>query len=236
VSARRLLLLSSSTVYGSGYLDYAEAALGAHLTGVRRLLFVPYALHDRDVYAEKVRARFEPIGLAIDAIHEAADPRRAVAKAEAVFIGGGNTFRLLQSLREAGLLGAIRSRALEGMPYVGASAGTNVACPTIRTTNDMPIVELPSLEAMALVDFQINPHYRDRDPASTHMGETREERIAQYLEENALAVVGLREGAMLRVEGESVRLIGIAGARVFRRGRSPEEVAPDSLLFPNQIR
>src|SRR5262249_17323748 len=158
------------------------------------------------------------------------EPRRAVAEAEAVFIGGGNTFRLLKALRENDLLGAIRRRALGGMPYVGSSAGTNVACPTISTTNDMPIVELPSFEAVGLAAFQINPHFLDADPSSTHKGESREERIAQYLEENDLPVVGLREGAMLQVEGDCVRLLGAAGARLFRRGRAPEEITPGSGL------
>src|SRR5262249_10526443 len=153
------LLLSSSSIHGSGFLDYAEAEIAGHLRGVRRLLFVPDALSDRDGYAAKVRERFGRMGFAVDSLHETAHPQGAVARAEGVFIGGGNTFRLLRALRESDLVGAIRRRALEGMPYLGSSAGTNVACPTIATTNDMPIVELPSLEAMALVDFQINPHY-----------------------------------------------------------------------------
>jgi len=228
--SRRLLLLSSSVVHGSGFLDYAEGELAAHLRGIRRLLFVPYALHDRDAYAAEVRARFERLRIEVDAVHEAREPRRAVAEAEAVFIGGGNTFRLLKALRENDLLGAIRRRALGGMPYVGSSAGTNVACPTIATTNDMPIVELPSFEAMGLVAFQINPHFLDADPSSTHKGESREERIAQYLEENDLPVVGLREGAMLQVEGDRVRLLGAAGARLFRRGRAPEEITLGSSI------
>jgi dipeptidase E len=143
-----------------------------------------------------------------------------------VFVGGGNTFRLLSVLRRLGVMGALRQRVIHGVPYLGASAGSNLACPTIRTTNDMPIVEPPSLEALGLVSFQINPHYVDPDPASTYMGETREERLLQFLEENETPVVGLREGAMLRVEGKSVLLEGIAGARIFRRGRDPVEAQP----------
>ncbi|HVQ38202.1 MAG TPA: dipeptidase PepE, partial [Pyrinomonadaceae bacterium] len=149
-----------------------------------------------------------------------------VDDAEAIFIGGGNTFRLLKALYDFDVLARIKSRAEDGMPYMGASAGSNVAGPTIRTTNDMPIVEPPSFDALGLVPFQINPHYLDPDPGSTHMGETREERILQFLEENEAPVVGLREGAMLRVEGGIAMLKGSAGARIFRKGELPIEAAP----------
>jgi dipeptidase E len=146
--------------------------------------------------------------------------------AEAVFVGGGNTWRLLKALYEMDLLALIRARVLEGsLLYAGASAGSNVAGPTIKTTNDMPIVETPSLQALGLVSFQINPHYLDPDPASKHMGETRETRLREFHEENDTPVVGLREGAILRVEGESIVLKGQAGARLFRRGQEPVEVA-----------
>ena len=222
-AARRLLLVSSSRVHGGGYLDHAEAAITARLAGVGRVLFVPFALHDHHVYAETARARFAAMGFLLDSLHEAPDPLVAIAEAEAIFVGGGNTFRLLARLARGGLLAAIRARADGGMPSIGASAGTNLACPTIRTTNDMPIVEPPSLDALGLVPFQINPHYLDPDPASTHMGETRAERIAQYHEDNDLPVVGLREGAMLRVDAGEVHLEGGAGARVFRRGEEPFE-------------
>ena len=153
-----------------------------------------------------------------------------VEAAEAVFAGGGNTFRLLAKLYRLDLLAALRARALAGMPYLGASAGSNLACPTVRTTNDMPIVEPPSLTALGLVPFQINPHYQDPDPASTHQGETREQRIREYHEENELPVVGLREGAMLAVEGDRMTLLGSTRARLFRRGAEPEEFAPGADL------
>jgi dipeptidase E len=166
------------------------------------------------------------MGFSLDSLHEAGDPLQAVRDAEAIFCGGGNSFRLLDALYRMELLPAIRSRVADGMPYTGASAGSNLACPTIRTTNDMPIVEPPSLAALGLVSFQINPHYLDPAPGSTHMGETRETRIREYHEENALPVVGLREGAMLRVEGASIELHGRAGARLFRRGEEPVELSP----------
>ena len=140
------------------------------------------------------------MGYQLSSIHQCEDKQRAIKDAEAIFIGGGNTFRLLKALYEFDLLTSIRQRVENGMPFIGSSAGSNVAAPTIKTTNDMPIVEPPSFEALDLIHFQINPHYLDPDPASRHMGETREERMLQFLEENETPVVGLREGAMIRIE------------------------------------
>lgn len=217
-------------VHGYGYLDHPEAEMRDILAGVRRVLFVPYAMHDLDAYAEKVRERLGRMGFDIDSVHESADPAAAVEEAQALFIGGGNTFRLLAALYRASLLLPIRRRVEGGMPYIGSSAGTIVACPTIRTTNDMPIVEPPSLAALGLVAFQINPHYLDADPASTHQGETRQERIRQFLEDNDAPVVGLREGGMLRIEPGSIHLTGTAAARIFRRGAGPAEVQPGESL------
>jgi dipeptidase E len=153
-----------------------------------------------------------------------------VKEADAVFVGGGNTFRLLKALNDLSILEILRTRVLTGVPYIGSSAGTNVACPTIRTSNDMPIVEPPSLAALGLVPFQVNPHYLDPDPTSRHMGETREERLLQFLEENDVPVVGLREPSMLRIEDGSATLLGNAPARVFRRDVTPFEVPPGTRL------
>jgi dipeptidase E len=224
--ARRLLLISTSTVFGTRYLEHAFAELREVLAGVKRVLFIPHALKDHAGYAAKARTAFEEIGLELDALHEAGDARRAVLEAEAVFCGGGNTFRLLDEIYRLDVAHLLRERVDQGMPYTGASAGSNLACPTIMTTNDMPIVEPPTLDALRLVAFQINPHYVDPVPGSTHMGESRETRIREYHEENDYPVVGLREGSMLRVEGASVELRGRAGARVFRRGQEPVEVSP----------
>jgi dipeptidase E len=226
----RVLLISSSKVFGGGYLDHAEAAIRERLGGVRRVLFIPHALANRDAYAEAARKRFEVMGFALDSLHTVADPRAAVEAAEAVFVGGGNTFRLLNALNDLGVLTSLRASALAGMLYIGSSAGTNVACPTIRTTNDMPIVEPPSLSALGLAQFQVNPHYRDPDPNSLHMGETREERLLQFLEENDVPVIGLREPSMLRIEGGSATLLGTAPARIFRRGVAPFEVPPGARI------
>jgi dipeptidase E len=230
--ARRLVLISTSTVFGTRYLEHASPELRDALSGVGRVLFIPHALKDRDGYAAKARIAFEEMGFGLDSLHEASDPGRAVEKAEAIFCGGGNTFRLLKSLGEMRVLPIIRRRVAFGMVYAGASAGSNLACPTIRTTNDMPIVQPPSFDALSLVAFQINPHYVDPAPASTHMGETRETRIIEFHEENETPVVGLREGAILRVEGESVLLKGVAGARLFRRGHEPLEIAPVAEIGP----
>jgi dipeptidase E len=227
---RRLLLISNSTLYGSGYLDHAEKEIRDFLGAVSRVLFVPFAQHDRDAYAASARRRLEAMRYELDSVHENPDPKRAVETAEAVFIGGGNTFRLLKGLYDIDLLSPIRRRVSEGMPYIGSSAGSIVACPTLKTTKDMPVVQPPSFEALALVSFQISPHYLDPDPTSTHMGETQEERINQFLEENDAPVVGLREGAMLRIEQGNIQLKGITAARVFRRDHCPVEIEPGSNL------
>ncbi|MFN0152249.1 MAG: dipeptidase PepE [bacterium] len=222
----RLLLLSNSTNFGSGYLDHAMSAIRDFLGPARRIAFVPFALQNRDAYTAKARERFEREGIELFGLSPDADGAARLARADAVFTGGGNTFRLLDTLERSGLLDAIRERASAGMPYMGASAGTNIAAPTIKTTNDMPIVEPRHFAALGLVPFQINPHYIDADAGSRHMGETREERIREFLEENTTPVVGIREGTWLRLEGTRLTLHGAAGARVFRRGRDPEEVAP----------
>lgn len=224
VNNQRILLISNSTLYGSGFLDHAEQEISNFLGKGGRVLFVPFALHDHDAYAEKVRTRLNAMGYELVSLHEAPNKPQAVKDAATIFIGGGNTFRLLKALYEFEIVDIIREKVKAGMPYIGSSAGSNVAGPTIKTTNDMPIVEPPSFEALNLVSFQINPHYLDPDPDSKHMGETREERIVQFLEENDTPVVGLREGAMIRVEAGAAILKGSAGARIFQKGREPIEV------------
>jgi len=227
---KRILLISNSTLYGSGYLDHAEAEIRDFLGDLKRVLFVPYALFDREKYAATAQARFQKMSYALTSIHTAADPVQAVNETDAIFIGGGNTFRLLKALYDRDLLGPIRERVAGGMPYMGSSAGSNVAGPTIKTTNDMPIVQPPSFDALALVSFQLNPHYLDADPNSTHMGETREERIMQFHEENDTPVIGLREGAMLCIENGKTLLRGSSGARIFHKGLAPQEVTPGAQL------
>ena len=223
---KRVLLISNSTLYGSGYLDHAESEIRDFLGAVRRIAFIPFAAYERGKYTAQARARFERMNCELMSLHDVSNPRREVESADAIFVGGGNTFRLLKGLYDFDLLEPIRRVVAEGTPYIGSSAGSIVAGPSLRTTKDMPVVEPPSFEALGLVAFQISPHYLDPDPSSKHMGETQEERILQFLEENEAPVAGLREGAMLRVEGERVTLRGSAGARLFRRGEQPVEVLP----------
>ena len=227
---KRILLISNSTLFGSGYLDHAADEIQNFLSNVKTVLFVPYALHDRDEYAATAAARFRRMGFELTSIHTAAKPAEAVKTTDAVFVGGGNTFRLLKALYDFELLAPIRERVEEGMPYIGSSAGSNVAGPTIKTTNDMPIVEPPSFDALGLVSFQINPHYLDPDPNSRHMGETRETRLLQFLEENDTPVAGIREGAIIRIENSETTLKGSTGARIFRKGQNPVEVSPGTRL------
>ncbi|UCG86356.1 MAG: dipeptidase PepE [Gemmatimonadota bacterium] len=222
----RLLLLSTSTVHGSGYLDYCADHVAAFLQSIPQVLFIPYARPSGISHAEytkKTRERFALIGVELTGIDTAADARSAVRDAAALFIGGGNTFLLLKDLYAAGLPGVIRQRVAAGMPYVGSSAGSNVAGLTIGTTNDMPIVFPPSFDALGLVPFNINPHYVDPDPESTHKGETRETRINEFHTLNRQPVVALREGAWLRVDADTIRLEGTSGARLFRQGVAPAE-------------
>jgi dipeptidase E len=228
----RLLLISNSTLHGSGYLDHALGEIRDFVAGRTSVLFVPYAVHDRRAYAAKAQERFRDMGLSLTSTHDVSNLPRAISEAEVIFVGGGNTFRLLKGLHDHDLLGPIRRRVAAGVPYIGSSAGSIVACPTLKTTKDMPVVQPPSFEALGLVPFQISPHYLDPDPSSTHMGETQEERITQFLEENEETVVGLREGSILVVQEGAVVLKGPKTARIFRRGEKPLEAPSGSDLRP----
>lgn len=230
----KLLLISNSTNAGEEYLKYPVENIGRHLQGVCEIVFVPYAAvtFSYDEYERKVQKRFDEIGIRVCSVHRAADPRKAIREAEAICVGGGNTFALAKKMQEQGLMTAILRKIKEGTPYVGWSAGSNVCCPTICTTNDMPIVEPQSFKAIGAVRFQINPHYLDANPEG-HAGETREQRILEYIEANPRRyVVGLREGCMLRLENGSLELIGSRPMRIFKKGIEPFEVkAGDDLSF-----
>lgn len=230
----KLLLISNSTNAGEEYLKYPVGNIGKHLQGVCEIVFVPYAAvtFSYDEYERKVQKRFDEIGIRVRSIHRAADPRKAIREAEAICVGGGNTFVLAKKMQEQGLMTAILRKIKDGTPYVGWSAGSNVCCPTICTTNDMPIVEPQSFKAIGAVRFQINPHYLDANPEG-HAGETREQRILEYIEANPRRyVVGLREGCMLRLENGSLELIGSRPMRIFKKGIEPFEVkAGDDLSF-----
>ncbi len=195
-----LLLLSNSTAPGRGFLEHALGAITEVMHGRRRLLFVALASGDPDGYSQLMRDCLARIGIRVECA-DAAGLRGPVAGAEAVFVGGGNSFRLLKRLTTLAVLGELRARVLDGVPYLGASVGANLACATIRTTNDMPIVDPGSLQALGLVPFQVNVHYPDGEPAGPPGSETRQQRIAEFLEENDVPVLGLREGTWLRVSG-----------------------------------
>ena len=229
---KQLLLISNSTLHGSGYLDHAETEMRDFVGGRTRVIFVPYAVHDRRAYAAKAQERVREMGLSLTSIHDSSNMPRAIEESEVIFVGGGNTFRLLKGLQDHDLLDPIRQQVAAGVPYIGSSAGSIVACPTLKTTKDMPIVQPPSFEALGLVPFQISPHYLDPDAASTHMGETQEERIMQFLEENDAPVVGLREGSILLVREGTVVLKGPNSARIFRRSYKAVEVPSGSNLRP----
>ncbi len=232
--SKRLLLISNSTLHGTGYLDHCALEIGGFLgKGIEQVLFVPHARPSGitcDEYAEKVRKRFATMGYDVTSLHKTKDAKRAIRKAEAIFIGGGNTWELQGELYRLQIVEDIRARVNGGAPYIGTSAGANVACPTIMNTNDMPIRQVPSLKALQLVPFQINPHYLDPDPNSRHQGETRETRLNEYLVFNKRPVVGMREGAMLYVNDDHVMLKGSTGVRIFERRREPTEHMPVKYL------
>ena len=230
----KLLLISNSTNAGEEYLRYPMPQIEKFLTGVKEVVFVPYAAvtFSYAAYEKKVQARFAELGIRVRSVHRAKDPRKMIREAEAICVGGGNTFALTKKMQEQGLMTAILRKIKAGTPYVGWSAGSNVSCPTICTTNDMPIVEPASFKAIGAMPFQINPHYLDANPEG-HAGETREQRILEYIEANPRRwVVGLREGCMLRYENEQLELIGPRPMRIFRKGVETFEVQPgDDLSF-----
>jgi dipeptidase E len=232
---KRLLLLSNSINYGATFLEHATEAIKDLLgQGVTTVLFIPFAgvRFTYDAYVMRVRAQFEEMGYNLESVHAIADALRAVRQAQALVIGGGNTFHLLRGLYTTGLLEPMRQRVLAGVPYIGWSAGANVACPTIKTTNDMPIVAPPSFNALGLIPFQINPHYTEAT-LPQHSGETRAERLAEFVAANPnVYVVGLREGSLLRVEGSTMTLLGPHHVTVFHQNQVATDYTPmDSLQF-----
>ena len=225
----RLLLISNSTNAGESYLEYPKNNIREFLGNKPvKALFIPYAAvtFSYDTYEEKVNERFREIGHEVMSIHHYNNPVEAVSEAEAIVVGGGNTWKLLKTFRDNDLINVVRQKVLSGTPYIGWSAGSNMACPTIKTTNDMAIVEPDSFNALHLIPFQINPHYLDANPEG-HAGETREQRIEEFIEANpGIIVAGLREGTMLLRENNSMTLIGQRNMRIFRKGQVPVEVIP----------
>ncbi|MGQ9621016.1 MAG: dipeptidase PepE [Bacteroidales bacterium] len=231
----RLLLISNSTNAGEGYLEHAGQNIKEFLgNNPVKVLFIPYAaiLFSFDEYELKVKEKFNENGHDIESIHHFKDPVLAVNEAQAIAVGGGNTWKLLKMIRENKLIEPVRKKVFSGTPYIGWSAGSNVACPTLCTTNDMPVTEPGSFKAFNFVPFQINPHYIDVNPPG-HAGETREQRIMEFVEMNPeIYVVGLREGTMLKIENKRIKLIGPKNCQLFIKGSSPVQYGyEDDLSF-----
>ena len=231
----RLLLISNSTNAGEEYLDYPKEEIRRFLgEDPVKALFIPYAAvtFSFNDYEKKVQHRFREVGHDIVSIHNDPDPVKAVEEADAIVVGGGNTWQLLKIISDNNLIEPVRKKVMTGTPYIGWSAGSNMACPTIRTTNDMPIIEPGSFNAFNLIPFQINPHYLDANPDG-HAGETRQQRIEEFLVVNpGIYVAGLREGTMLLLEKNKLRLIGPRKLRLFRKGEEPSELSEnDDLSF-----
>ena len=224
---RNILIASTSTLHGSGYLDYLLDELTIFFKDVSTILCIPYARPSgisHDDYTQKVAEAFAKINKTVKGIHEFENPIEAIQNAEAIFTGGGNTFVLTYQLYKNNIVPALQTAVKNGIPYMGTSAGSNICGLTIKTTNDMPIVYPPSFNALAFVPFNINPHYQDPDTNSTHMGETRETRIMEFHHFNTQPVICLREGSWLHVQGNSIILKGTRTARIFEYNKTPYEV------------
>lgn len=230
---KRLLLISNSTNYGEEYLAYTRQYITDFLgKEVRNVAFIPYAAVDLSFveYTNKVYDVFSGLGYTVKSTEDPLGAAKVIEEADAIVVGGGNTFHLIHHMHEKGLMDVIQKKVEEGIPYVGWSAGSNVACPTIQTTNDMPVIQPTSFEGLSLIPFQINPHYTDGQ-IPNHNGESREERIREYLEINPdFTVVGLKEGTMIKVEGEKVNLLGNKTMKIFRKDQPTLEYDPSTSL------
>lgn len=230
---KRLIVASTSTVHGSAHLEYLLPTLSEHFKGIKHLLFIPYArpsgitYHDYTVNIQKALSK---IGIKVKGIHEFEDPKEAIKSAEGIFTGGGNTFELVNQLYSNEIIEVLKNSLNTGTPYLGTSAGSNICGQTMMNTNDMPIVYPPSFDTLSVIPFNINAHYLDPDPTSTHMGETRETRIKEFHVFNDTPVLGLREGSWLKVNGEQVLLKGELSARLFRPNMKPIELDPNSSI------
>ncbi|AUS04436.1 dipeptidase PepE [Pseudotamlana carrageenivorans] len=224
---KNIIIASTSTVHGLGYLEYILEDLDLFFKGVKNIIFIPYARPGgitHDAYTDHAKQAFKKINIAVKGLHEFENPIEAITHAEAIFVGGGNTFVLTNQLYKNNLIAPLQHVVKNGTPYLGTSAGSNICGLTIKTTNDMPIVYPPSFNALGFVPFNINPHYLDPDPTSKHMGETRETRIKEFHHYNTPPVVGLREGSWLHVQGDSIVLKGNLDARIFEYDKAPYEI------------
>ena len=232
-SMKNIIIASTSTVHGSDYLEYLLDELNVFFENAKTILFIPYARPSgisHDTYTEKVKEAFSKINKTVIGIHTYKNPVSAIEKAEAIFVGGGNTFVLLNQLYKHNLLSVLKETVNKGTPYVGTSAGSNICGLTIKNTNDMPIIYPPNFNALGLVSFNLNPHYLDPNTTLKHMGETRETRIKEFHAFNSQPVIGLREGSWLFVNGDSIVLKGPLSARIFEQNKTPYEVQPETEL------
>ena len=224
---KNLIIASTSTLHGGGYLDYILPELTVHFKNCKTILFIPYARPSgisHDEYTEKVSTVFAKININVRGIHDYENPKEAITTADGIFTGGGNTFLLVFQLYKNNLMTILSDTLKNGTPYLGCSAGSNITGLTMQTTNDMPIIYPPSFDTLGLIPFNLNPHYLDPDTQSKHMGETRETRIKEFHAFNTVPVLGLREGSWLEVKGETIKLKGNLSARLFRKNQIPEEL------------
>lgn len=230
---KNLLLASTSTLHGQDYLEYLLPEIKTHFDSCSEIIFIPYARPgglSHSAYTNVAREAFAKVGIDLMGLHEFPDPAAAISTAQGVFTGGGNTFLLLRELYRNEVIVPLQQHLRSGIPYLGTSAGTNIAGLDMKTTNDMPIVYPPSFKTLGLIPFNINPHFLDPDPTSKHKGETRETRIREFHKFNSQPVVGLREGSWLEVKGNEILLRGTPNARVFRVGEKPYEISSGSIL------
>lgn len=230
---KNIIIASTSTLHESSYLEYLLPVLQSHFKNCKSILFIPYARPggiSYDEYTKKVASAFQFINISVKGIHEFENPESAIKNAEGIFTGGGNTFLLVTQLYRNNLMQLLSETVKNGTPYLGTSAGSNICGLSIQTTNDMPIVYPPSFQTLGLISFNLNPHYLDPEEKSTHMGETREERIKEFHAFNAIPVLGLREGSWLEVKGQKITLKGNLSARLFQQNQVPQELHPESDL------
>lgn len=230
---KSIIIASTSTIHGSGYLEYLLDELKLHFKSANEILFIPYARPggiSHDYYTSVASKAFSKIGKTVKGIHEYKNPKEAILNAQGLFVGGGNTFVLVSQLYKNDVLSSIKDAINDGIPYLGTSAGSNICGLTMNTTNDMPIVYPPSFKTLGLVPFNINPHYLDPIEGSTHMGETRETRIKEFHAYNTQPVIGLREGSWIDVKNDTLTLKGTLDARIFEYNKSPYEIETNSNL------
>ncbi|REC49797.1 MULTISPECIES: dipeptidase PepE [Chryseobacterium] len=228
-----IILASTSTLFGGAYLEYLREELIKLYDGIDEIIFVPFARPggiSHDDYTAKARSFFETINIKVKGLHEFEDKTQAINSSKAFFTGGGNTFLLVKTLHEEDLMNVLKENVESGKPYLGCSAGSNIGGQNMKTTNDMPIVYPPSFDCMGLVPFNINPHYLDPNPELKHNGETRETRIKEFLTQNDLKVVGLREGNWIRRMSDKITVEGTELTRIFEKGKEPYEIEPGTEL------